>query len=139
MDNHYISDSSFGTSILDLVVFKKIAEATGGRLRICLNGGGPIAKETQRIISMCVAPVIGGYGLTETATMGAINDLLSWTDKALGKVTGSVEVKLVHCLDVGYYVSNNPPQGEIWICGDAVASGYLNLEQETNEAFRADG
>ena len=58
--------ASFGTSIVDSVVMNKIKEATGGRLRICLNGGGPIAKDTQRFISMAIAPCIGGYGLTET-------------------------------------------------------------------------
>jgi long-chain acyl-CoA synthetase len=53
--------------VLDAVVFSKAREATGGRLRLCLNGAGPIAKDTQRFISMVLAPVLGGYGLTETA------------------------------------------------------------------------
>lgn len=56
-----------GTAILDAVVFNKIKEATGGRLRICMNGGGPIAKDTQRFISLAITPMISGYGLTETA------------------------------------------------------------------------
>ena len=56
-----------GTAILDSVVFSKVKEATGGKLRITMNGGGPIAKDTQNFISMCIAPMIGGYGLTETA------------------------------------------------------------------------
>lgn len=55
-----------GVSILDALVFKKVKEATGGRLRICMNGGGPIAKDTQHFISMAITPMIGGYGLTET-------------------------------------------------------------------------
>lgn len=56
-----------GTGVLDSVVFSKIKDATGGKLRICMNGGGPIAKDTQRFISMAITPMIGGYGLTETA------------------------------------------------------------------------
>lgn len=56
-----------GSAILDSVVFSKVKEATGGRLRICMNGGGPIAKDTQRFISMAICPMINGYGLTETA------------------------------------------------------------------------
>ncbi len=55
-----------GSGILDAVVFKKVKDATGGRLRICLNGGGPISKDTQRFISMAITPMISGYGLTET-------------------------------------------------------------------------
>jgi len=56
-----------GAGVLDSVVFNKIKDATGGRLRICLNGGGPISKETQRFISMAITPMLSGYGLTETA------------------------------------------------------------------------
>lgn len=56
-----------GSGVLDSVVFNKVKDATGGRLRICLNGGGPISKETQHFISMAITPMINGYGLTETA------------------------------------------------------------------------
>lgn len=56
-----------GTGILDAIVFSKVREATGGRLRICLNGGGPVAKDTQKFISLAITPMISGYGLTETA------------------------------------------------------------------------
>jgi long-chain acyl-CoA synthetase len=140
MDNSgYLPLSGVGTSVMDKVVFSKVKEATGGRLRICMNGGGPIAKDTQRFISMVIAPMIGGYGLTETTAMGALMDPLSWTDDALGEVPGSVEVKLVDFPDAGYYSTNKPPQGEIWIRGAPVAKGYLNLEKETQEAFTADG
>lgn len=135
----YLPLSGVGTSIMDNVVFKKVAEATGGRLRICMNGGGPVAKETQRFVSMCIAPMISGYGLTETAAMGALMDPLAWTDAALGELPGSIEVKLVDFADAGYYAKNNPPQGEIWIRGDSVTSGYLDLEKETKESFTDDG
>lgn len=55
-----------GSGVLDAVVFNKVREATGGKLRICMNGGGPIAKDTQHFLSMAITPIIGGYGLTET-------------------------------------------------------------------------
>ncbi|WPG99392.1 Long-chain-fatty-acid--CoA ligase 1 [Acrodontium crateriforme] len=135
----YLPLSGFGTSIVDTVVFKKVQEATGGRLRICMNGGGPIAKETQRFVSMVIAPMISGYGLTETAAMGALMDPLAWTDTALGEMPGSIEIKLVDFPDAGYYSTNKPPQGEIWIRGDSVARGYLDLEKETKESFTDDG
>jgi long-chain acyl-CoA synthetase len=56
-----------GAAVLDSIVFSKVREATGGRLRICMNGGGPIAKDTQRFISVAITPMINGYGLTETS------------------------------------------------------------------------
>ena len=135
----YLPLSGVGTSILDSVVFKNVKDATGGRLRICMNGGGPVSKETQRFISMAIAPMISGYGLTETAAMGALMDPLSWTDAAIGEVVGSVEMKLVDFADAGYFSTNTPAQGEIWIRGASVTSGYLDLPKETEESFTSDG
>ncbi|KAF2403305.1 acetyl-CoA synthetase-like protein [Trichodelitschia bisporula] len=128
-----------GVGVLDAVVFSKIRDATGGRLRICLNGGGPVAKETQRFISIAIAPMISGYGLTETSAMGALMDPLAWTDDALGEMPGSIEIKLVDFPDAGYFAANKPPQGEIWIRGASVADGYLDLEEESKEAFAEGG
>jgi long-chain acyl-CoA synthetase len=138
-NSDYLPLSGLGTSIIDTVVFRKIQEATGGRLRICMNGGGPIAKETQRFVSMAISPLISGYGLTETTAMGILTDPLAWTDTALGEIVGCAEIKLVDFPDAGYLSTNKPPQGEIWIRGDSVARGYLELEQETKEAFTKDG
>lgn len=71
--------------------------------------------------------------------MGALMDPLAWNDISMGGVPGSIEVKLVDYKDAGYDTSSDPPQGEIWIRGDAVSSGYLSLEKETKESFTDDG
>ena len=55
-----------GSAILDAVVFRKVREATGGRMRLCMNGAAPIAKDTQEFLSLAIAPLINGYGSTET-------------------------------------------------------------------------
>ncbi|CAG8982250.1 hypothetical protein HYALB_00004484 [Hymenoscyphus albidus] len=129
-----------GAEILDAVVFKKIKEATGGRLRICLNGGGPVSKDTQRFISMAITPMINGYGLTETTAMGAVMDPLAWTDSALGDIPASIEMKLVDFPDAGYFSTNKPqPQGEIWIRGAPVLESYYQNEEETKAAITPDG
>ncbi|KAK6375747.1 long-chain fatty acid-CoA ligase [Exophiala oligosperma] len=135
----YLPLTRIGTSVVDTVVFRKIQEATGGRLRICMNGGGPIAKETQHFISMAIAPMISGYGLTETTAMGVLMDPMAWTNTALGEIVGCAELKLVDFPDAGYFSTNEPPQGEIWIRGDSVANGYLELDEETEESFTEDG
>ncbi|KAL1302046.1 hypothetical protein AAFC00_002492 [Neodothiora populina] len=139
MQHSGIPFTGIGTSVVDSVVFSKIKEATGGRLRICLNGGGPVAKDTQRFISMAIAPMISGYGLTETTAMGALTDPLAWTDEALGGIPASIEMKLVDFEDAGYFSTNNPPQGEIWIRGGGVTEGYLDNEEENKAAFTEDG
>ncbi|KAH7379521.1 hypothetical protein BKA66DRAFT_420456 [Pyrenochaeta sp. MPI-SDFR-AT-0127] len=128
-----------GSGLLDSIVFNKVKEATGGRLRICMNGGGPIAKETQRFISIAITPMISGYGLTETCAMGALMDPLAWTESALGEIPASVEMKLVDFADAGYFSTSKPPQGEIWIRGGGVVDGYLNMPEETQESFTDDG
>jgi long-chain acyl-CoA synthetase len=128
-----------GSGLLDSIVFNKVKEATGGKLRICLSAGGPISKETQRFISVAITPMISGYGLTETTAMGAVMDPLAWTDQALGEMPACIEIKLVDFADAGYHSTNNPPQGEIWIRGDAVSDGYLDMPEETKESFTEDG
>jgi long-chain acyl-CoA synthetase len=129
-----------GAGILDALVFKKVKDATGGRLRICMNGGGPVAKDTQRFISMAITPMINGYGLTETTAMGALMDPMEWTDSALGNIPGSIEIKLVDFPDAGYYATNKPhPQGEVWIRGTPVLEKYWENEEETKAALSPDG
>jgi long-chain acyl-CoA synthetase len=128
-----------GAGILDSIVFKKVKDATGGRLRLCMNGGGPVAKETQRFISIAITPMINGYGLTETTAMGALMDPFEWTDEALGNIPGCIEIKLVDYPDAGYFTTNKPnPQGEIWIRGASVMDAYYENEEETKAAFTPD-
>ena len=134
-----LSNGLPGTTILDALVFNKIKDATGGRLRICMNGGGPIAKETQRFISIAITPMLSGYGLTETTGMGALMDPSHWTDDALGDIPSSIEIKLVDFPDAGYYARNKPPQGEIWIRGAPIAESYYENDNETREAMTSDG
>lgn len=128
-----------GAAVLDAVVFKKIKDATGGRLRLCMNGGGPIAKDTQRFISMAITPMVSGYGLTETTAMGALCDPMHWTADALGDIPSSIEIKLVDFADAGYHATNKPPQGEIWIRGTPVFEGYFENEEETKASLTSDG
>ena len=138
---NFLMDSGLpGSGILDAVVFKKLKDATGGRLRFCMNGGGPISKETLRFVSMAICPMIGGYGLTETCAMGSLGNPNRWTDTASGEIPSSIEVKLVDFPDAGYYSTNKPlAQGEIWIRGAPVMSGYYENEEETKNALTDDG
>lgn len=129
-----------GSGILDAVVFKKIKEATGGRLKLCLNGGGPVAKDTQRFISMAICPMIIGYGLTETTAMGTLQNPMEWTSESIGAMPASVEAKLVDFPDAGYHATNKPnPQGEVWLRGPSIMEGYYQNEKETAEALTSDG
>jgi long-chain acyl-CoA synthetase len=145
-----------GSSILDSVVFRKVREATGGRLRFCMTGAAPIAKDTQEFISMAICPMISGYGMTETSAyvlthlpahqltcidrMGALCDPLAWTTDAHGDIPACIEVKLVDFPEAGYFVTNKPhAQGEIWIRGESVPDSYYQNETETANGMAAGG
>jgi len=137
---HMMNAGIPGSGVLDSVVFKKLKEATGGRLKLCMNGGGPIAKETQQFISMAIAPMIIGYGLTETTAMGCIMNPLEFNVNNMGAMPASVEIKLVDFAEAGYYATNKPnPQGEVWIRGPSVLEEYYENPKETKEALTEDG
>lgn len=55
-----------GIEVLDALVFDRVKQATGGNLKVVMNGGGPIAESTLRFISFVICPMLSGYGLTET-------------------------------------------------------------------------
>lgn len=122
---------------MDSLIFRKVREATGGRLKLCVTGGGPISKETQHFISMVVCLQINGYGLTETTSMTALCDPLQWTVDAIGGLPPTVEVKLVDYAEVGYLAKNN--QGEVWVRGPTVFEEYYNDPEETRAAITEDG
>jgi long-chain acyl-CoA synthetase len=125
--------------VLDALVFDKVRAATGGRLRICMSGGGPLSRDTQQYISTTICPLIIGYGLTETAGMGALNDPRALTFNAHGDIPASVEEKLIDFPEAGYFTSNDPPQGELCIRGPSVTTGYYENDQETKLVLGEDG
>lgn len=62
----WIASGLPGADSLDVDVFGAATEVVGSRLRFAMSGGGPLAESTQHFLSMVVAPLINGYGLTET-------------------------------------------------------------------------
>ncbi|CUS09527.1 unnamed protein product [Tuber aestivum] len=123
-----------GSGIVD-IIFKKVRAATGGRLKVCMSGGGPIAKETQHFVSMTICPMVIGYGLTETSAIGCLMDPSEWNINSLGTIPACAEIKLVDYPEAGYFTHNDPEQGEVWIRGDSVASSYFMNDAETVAAF----
>lgn len=81
------------TPLLDKLVFSKVAERFGGRVRYLLSGGAPLSGDTHEFTNICVcAPVLQGYGLTETCCSGAITHPDDRTTGNVGPpvVTGSL-------------------------------------------------
>ncbi|KAL7622318.1 long-chain fatty acid-CoA ligase [Parahypoxylon ruwenzoriense] len=128
-----------GGALIDALVFKKVREMTGGRVRFLFNGASGISDSTRQFVSIVLAPMITGYGLTETCANGALGCPLQWTPNAIGPVTTSLEIKLVSLPDLGYDAKSTPPQGEILLRGPPVTKGYYKDPEETEKAFMSDG
>jgi len=126
-------------NILDPIVFGKVRTMTGGKLRFIVNGASGIASSTQHFMSMVVAPMLNGYGLTETCGNGALGCPLQWTDDAIGPIPAAVEMKLVSLPELNYSADANPPQGEILLRGAPVLREYFENEEETAKAVTKDG
>lgn len=132
MANHRIP----GSSLFDFV-FKKVRAATGGELRVVLNGGSPISMDCQIFINTLICPMLIGYGLTETCANTTIVEHNHFELDVAGTLTGAITAKLIDVADAGYYAKNN--QGEILLQGDCVTSEYYKNPKETEEAFTDDG
>lgn len=126
-------------SVFDSVVFSKVRELTGGRLRFTMNGASGISDSTKHFLSLVLAPMLTGYGLTETCANGSLGSPLEYTPFAIGPVPAAIEVKLVAIPDMGYLTEAPVPQGEIYLKGLPVMKGYWKNPEETEKALTPDG
>merc|ERR1719232_816927 len=63
----YYKKRGMETPILDLLIFKKMREIVGGRIRLLLSGGAPLSPDTHDFVRCALGlPLVQGYGLTES-------------------------------------------------------------------------
>lgn len=101
-------------------------------------GSAPLHPQTNMFCQLVFgAPIVQGYGLTETCAIGTV---MSSEDCCLGRVGGpitSCEIKLCDWEEGNYLVSDTPnPRGEVAIAGPAVSAGYYKKEDLTAKSFR---
>jgi len=130
----------FPTPIVDFIVFRKIKNSLGGRVRYLLSGGAPLSASTHEFMKICFScPVIQGFGLTETT--GGVTCVDKY-DRDLGQVGGpsrGASIKLVDWEEGNYLVTDKPnPRGEIVVKSEQVASGYYKSPEKTEESFIKD-
>ncbi|KAI8581563.1 hypothetical protein K450DRAFT_231915 [Umbelopsis ramanniana AG] len=136
----WLHDNGYPAGVLDKVVFKKVKQQLGGRFRYALSGGAPLSTETQRFLSLTAAPILGGYGMTESCGMCSVMTPEQFSYGPVGAPVPCTEVKLVDAPEAGYLSTNEPkPQGEIWIRGPSVTAGYFKNETLTRESITSDG
>lgn len=108
------------------MIFKKLAQALGGRVRWMTASGAPTAKEIIQFFNGAGIMVVEGYGMTELTAPATMSNLADYRIGSVGKPLPGFEVKIAD-------------DGEILVKGDNVISGYWKQPDVTRDSFTSDG
>ncbi|WP_133911713.1 AMP-dependent synthetase/ligase [Streptomyces sp. NBC_00582] len=110
----------------DALVYAKIREAFGGRLRACVSGSVALAPEIGFFFSGAGIHILEGYGLTESSAASFVNPGEAYRTGTVGKPLPGTEVRIAE-------------DGEILLRGPGIMEGYHGLPEKTAEVLEADG
>jgi long-chain acyl-CoA synthetase len=112
--------------LADRLVFSKVRERLGGRLRVGVSGAAPLSTDVMEFFHALGVPVIEGYGLTETASSATVNEPDDFRIGSVGRPVEGAEIRLAD-------------DGEILIRSGAVFAGYYKDPEATAAALTKDG
>ncbi len=117
---------SLTLALTDRVVFAKVRQRFGGRLKYAFSGGAAISREVAEFIDGLGITVYEGYGLTETSPITTANWPGSRRIGSVGRAIPGVRVEIAS-------------DSEIIVYGPNVMQGYHNREEENAAVFTKDG
>ncbi|MEO1591077.1 MAG: AMP-binding protein [Cyanobacteria bacterium J06632_22] len=121
----------------DKIVYSKIREATGGNITFVVSGGGSIADHLEDFYEIIGVPILGGYGLTETAPITHVRRPWRNLRGADGQAIPGTETRIVD-LETRQDVPTGQ-QGLVLLRGPQVMQGYYKNPEATQKAIDADG
>ena len=108
--------------IASRLVFSKVRERLGGRMRICISGAAPLAPDVIRFFHALDVLILEGYGLTECTTAATANRPDRFRFGTVGTALPNVELRLAE-------------DGELLIRSPTIFRGYLKDEEATREVL----
>ncbi|MBN3297188.1 ACSL5 ligase, partial [Amia calva] len=125
-------------SIWDKLIFHKVQETMGGRVRVMVTGAAPISPTVLSFLRTCLGcQIFEAYGQTECTAGCTFTMPGDWTTGHVGVPVPCNIVKLVDVEEMNYFASNG--EGEVCVKGKNVFKGYLEDPEKTAEALDEKG
>jgi len=119
--------------LYDKILFSKIRENFGGKLKFFIGGGALLDIELQRFFYALGFPMFQGYGLSEATPIISSNSMKRHKLGSSGYLVQPMEIKI--CNDEGVEVPIGQ-KGEIVIKGENVMQGYWKNDIATKETVK---
>ncbi|NJQ97704.1 MAG: long-chain fatty acid--CoA ligase, partial [Hydrococcus sp. CSU_1_8] len=121
----------------DRLVYQKIRQATGGKVKTLISGGGALAMHLDTFYEIINVPLLVGYGLTETSPVTNARTLKHNLRGSAGKPIPGTEIRIV---DPDTRQTLSPMQkGLVLIRGPQVMQGYYKKPEATAKAIDPEG
>ncbi len=113
--------------IADKLVFSKIKDRFGGRVRYFISGSAPLSRDIAEFFHACGILILEGYGLTESSAASFVNRPNKFAFGSVGVPMPGTDLKL------------DPTDSEILMKSPGIMQGYHNLPEATAETLTSDG